>query len=137
MATANDQNDLLPNPIARKRLSLFRLPYIVCPTDMEHPKLIGELFRGNWKLYGFGLVMFYQIHDLQSSLRPIFGIEQPDLKNPYHVERIYQHREENLFGNMRSLMETMKFERDQRYAAGIIAIEMYESAFEWRNKITN
>jgi hypothetical protein len=137
VATANTAKDLMPDPIALKRLSLFRLPYIVCPTEWEHPKILKAVFNTRWESIGFGLIMFYQIYYPQSNLYPIAGIQQPDLTNSDHVEKIYHFREAQNSEDVRRAIDHLKFLRDQRFAQNNIEIEGYESAMEWRAELTH
>jgi hypothetical protein len=76
--------------MAFKRLALFSLPYVICPTRLEHPKSLQQLYRDvPGKFYSYGLGQIWAIDELPSRLHPIAKIEQPDLKNEDHVTTIY------------------------------------------------
>jgi len=138
VATANSPEDLLPSTITRKRLALFRLPFVVCPTTLEHPKKMEKLWSDiPGRFYAFGIEGMWNIDRIQSALPSVDIIQDPNLNDPQHVQEIYRwwDRDGSVSSNCVQTIEKLKVEREALCTALDEKIALCKGALELRNRL--
>jgi hypothetical protein len=92
IAYADDPRNLLADKISLMRLSLFYLPYLVCPSHVQHPTTLHKLYESSdhFDAFIYGTQRVFLETECNDDLKPIAGIQVPDLANPEHVAKIYK-----------------------------------------------
>lgn len=91
VAYADKPEDLVPSALTFKRILLFRLPFMICPTTYQPPRTLHKLYEDETaRVMMFGWRGVYAVDRSRFDLLSVAEIEHPDLENPEHVEIIYK-----------------------------------------------